>query len=309
MSLAIPAQSRANRLSINRRKIWDSISSKWMVICLSFFLLLPLSIGLGLVIKSSDLWRSQALSKLIFSSEWSPSEGQFGFWPFIVSSVWVTIIALIISMPLCLLAAIYLTQFAPQWMLKFMRPVIDILAGIPSVVYGVWGVLVIVPLVADTIAPWFHNDSLGYSILAGALVLSVMSVPYILNMILEVFRQIPVELGEAALSLGSTKWETIKHVFLRKGATGIISAYGLGFSKALGETIAVMMVVGNVVQVPASVFEAGYPLPALVANNYGEMMSVPSYDSALMFGSLLLFLIIITINIIFRYIIYKSEAI
>ncbi len=309
MSLAINTTTDSQTLSINRRKIWDSISSKWMVLCLSFFLLLPLCIGLGLIIKSSDLWRTHTFSNLILSSDWSPSEGKFGFLPFILSSIEVTVIALVISCPLCLLSSIYLTQFAPQWMLKFMRPVIDILAGIPSVVYGVWGVLVIVPLVSDTIAPWFHNDSLGYSILAGALVLSVMSIPYILNMILEVFRQIPVELGEAALSLGSTKWETIKHVFLRKGATGIISAFGLGFSKALGETIAVMMVVGNVVQVPHSVFDAGYPLPALVANNYGEMMSVPTYDSALMFGSLLLFLIIITINVIFRFIIYKSEAI
>ena len=145
-----------------------------------------------------------------------------------------------------------------------MRPVIDILAGIPSVVYGVWGVLVIVPFVGDKIAPLFNEESLGYSILAGALVLAVMSIPYILNMLLEVFRQIPVELGEASLSLGSTKWETIKHVFLRKGATGILSAFGLGFSKALGETIAVMMVIGNVVQIPSSVFDAGYPLPALL---------------------------------------------
>ncbi len=309
MSVALIAPDSSTNFSLTRRKIWDNISSKWMIVCLTFFLLLPLAIGLGLVFKSSDLWHSQPLYKLISSSDWSPGEGQFGFLPFIVSSVEVTIIALIISCPLCLLASIYLTQFAPQWMLRFMRPVIDILAGIPSVVYGVWGVLVIVPLVADKIAPMFHADSLGYSILSGALVLSVMSVPYILNMILEVFRQIPVELGEAALSLGSTKWETIKHVFLRKGATGIISAFGLGFSKALGETIAVMMVVGNVVQVPQSVFDAGYPLPALIANNYGEMMSVPTYDSALMFGCLLLFLIIVTINVIFRFIIYKSEAI
>ena len=136
-----------------------------------------------------------------------------------------------------------------------------------------------------------------------------MSIPYILNMILEVFRQVPVELGEASLSLGATKWETIKHLYLRKSAPGIFSAYGLGFSKALGETIAVLMVVGNVVQKPSSVFDAGYPLPALVANNYGEMMSIPSYDSALMFASLLLFVIILGINIVFRYIIYKSELI
>lgn len=293
---------------MTKRKLTDSISSKWMMVCLSFFLLMPLAIGTGLVIKSSGLLSEHTLGNLIFSSDWSPSDDQYGFWPFIVSSLWVTIIALIISMPLCLLAAIYLTQFSPSWMLKIMRPVIDILAGIPSVVYGVWGVLIIVPFVGDKVAPFFDNESLGYSILAGALVLSVMSIPYILNMLLEVFRQVPVELGEASLSLGATKWETIKHVFIRKGATGILSAYGLGFSKALGETIAVMMVVGNVVQVPESVFDAGYPLPALVANNYGEMMSIPSYESALMFGSMLLFVIILAINIFFRYIIYKSEA-
>ncbi|HNP21239.1 MAG TPA: phosphate ABC transporter permease subunit PstC [Panacibacter sp.] len=294
---------------MTKRKLADSLSSKWMLVCLSFFLLMPLAIGAGLVIKSSGLLSEHTLSSLILSSDWSPSDDQYGFWPFIVSSLWVTIIALIISMPLCLLAAIYLTQFSPSWVLKIMRPVIDILAGIPSVVYGVWGVLIIVPFVGDKVAPFFENESLGYSILAGALVLSVMSVPYILNMLLEVFRQVPVELGEASLSLGATKWETIKHVFIRKGATGILSAYGLGFSKALGETIAVMMVVGNVVQVPESVFDAGYPLPALVANNYGEMMSIPSYESALMFGSLLLFVIILAINIFFRYIIYKSEVI
>ncbi|HEY6976249.1 MAG TPA: phosphate ABC transporter permease subunit PstC [Chitinophagaceae bacterium] len=290
------------------RKLLDSASSKWMLACLSFFLLLPLAIGTGLVFKASGLLDNHTLSSLIFSSDWSPGDGQFGFWPFILSSLWVTVVALVISMPLCLLASIYLSQFAPKWMLKFMRPVIDILAGIPSVVYGVWGVLVIVPFVSDKVAPFFNTESLGYSILAGALVLAVMSIPYILNMLLEVFRQVPVELGEASLALGATKWETIKHVFVRKGATGILSAFGLGFSKALGETIAVMMVVGNVVQAPASVFDAGYPLPALVANNYGEMMSIPSYDSALMFGSLLLFVIILAINILFRYIIYKSEA-
>ena len=293
---------------MTRRKIIESLSSKWMIVCLTFFLLLPLAIATGLVIKSTGLLSNHSIFGLITSSEWAPSDGKFGFLPFIVSSLWVTITAIIIAMPLCLLSAIYLSQFAPKWLLRVMHPIIDILAGIPSVVYGVWAVLVIVPLVRDEIAPFFHADSVGYCILSGALILAVMSIPYILNLLLEVFRQIPVELGEASLALGSTKWETIKKVYLRKGGTGILSAYGLGFSKALGETLAVMMVIGNVVQVPHSVFDAGYPLPALVANNYGEMMSIPSYDSALMLGSLLLFGIIIIINIFFRYIIYKSEA-
>ncbi|HWB28579.1 MAG TPA: phosphate ABC transporter permease subunit PstC [Chitinophagaceae bacterium] len=291
------------------RKLIDIISSRWMLVCLSICLVLPLAIGSGLVLKSLPLLKKHSFSKLVSSSDWSPSDGQFGFWPFITGSLWVTAIALVICIPLCLLASIYLTQFTPKWMLKAMRPVIDILAGIPSVVYGVWGVLVIVPLVGDTIAPRFHVDSLGYSILAGGLVLAVMSIPYILNMLLEVFRQIPLELGEASLSLGATKWETIKYIFLRKGRPGIFSAFGLGFSKALGETMAVLMVVGNVAQLPTSVFDAGYTLPALIANNYGEMMSIPSYDSALMFGALLLFAIIIAINILSRYIIYKAELI
>lgn len=291
------------------RRLIDGVSTKWMQACLTFCLIMPLAIGTGLVFKSTGLFSTQKLGTLIFSEDWYPSDGHFGFWPFIVSSVWVTVLSLIISIPLCLFASIHLTQYAPKWVLKFMRPVIDILAGIPSVVYGVWGLLVIVPLVADKIAPLLHKDSMGYSILAGAIVLAVMSIPYILNMLLEVFRQIPVELGEASLSLGATKWETIKHVFLRKGSAGILSAFGLGFSKALGETIAVLMVIGNVPQIPQSMFDSGYTLPGLIANNYGEMMSIPSYDSALMFGALLLFAIIIIINIIFRYIIYKSELI
>jgi phosphate transport system permease protein len=291
------------------RKLRDNLSSKWMMLCLLFCLLLPLGIFCGLIIKSLPLLKTHSIFSLISSSDWSPSEGKFGFWPFIFGSVLVTIIAVVICIPLCLLSSIYLTQYAPNWMLSFMRPVIDILAGIPSVVYGVWGVIVIVPFVGDKLAPMFHIDSLGYSVLAASLVLAVMGIPYILNMLLEVFRQIPVELGEASLSLGATKWETIKHVFLRKGSAGIFSAFGLGFSKALGETMAVLMVIGNVVQVPHSMFEAGYTLPALIANNYGEMMSIPSYDSALMFAALLLFVIILAINIVFRYIIYKSEAI
>lgn len=291
-----------------KRKVIDSLTGKWMMICLGFFLVLPLFIGGGLILKSVDLLRAESLSALLFSSDWFPMDGKFGFLPFIVSSLSVTGLSVLITLPLCLFPAIYLSFFAHPRLLVFMRPVIDILAGIPSVVYGVWGVIVIVPFVADGLAPFFGTTSMGYSLLAGAIVLAIMSIPYILNMLLEVFRQIPSELAEASLSLGATKWETIKHVFLRKGAAGMFSAFGLGFSKALGETIALMMVVGNVVQIPRSVFDAGYPLPALVANNYGEMMSIPSYESALMFGSLLLLILIISINIFFRYLINKYES-
>lgn len=188
-----------------------------------------------------------------------------------------------------------------------MHPVIDILAGIPSVIYGVWGIITIVPLVAR-LGSWFGIDSTGYSILAGGIVLAVMCTPYILNMLIEIFRSMPIGLKEASLSLGSTYWECIKWVLVRKGLSGILSAFGLGISYALGNTIAVLMVVGNRVQFPSNVFEAGYPLPALIANNYGEMMSIPLYDSALMFAALLLFVMVTFFNFASRYVIQKTEV-
>src|ERR1051325_6953297 len=111
---------------MTQRKIIDSISSKWMMAGLTFFLLLPLAIATGLIIKSSGLLEGHSFFSLVSSSEWSPMDGQFGFWPFILSSLWVTITAILISMPLCLLASIYLSQFAPKWVLRFMYPVVDI---------------------------------------------------------------------------------------------------------------------------------------------------------------------------------------
>jgi phosphate transport system permease protein len=288
-----------------KRKLLDKISTLWMQLAIWFVLLLPLMIGLGLIIKSIPLIQQNSFWGIISSSVWSPMKGDFGFLPFIYSTVLITIVSTVISIPLCLLSAIHLTQYAPKWLLNIMHSVIDILAGIPSVVYGVWGILVVVPFVSE-IAPFFNKSSSGYSILAGALVLAVMTIPYVLNMLIEVFNSIAIEYKEASLSLGATYWETIKYVVLKKGLSGILSAFGLGISKALGETIAVLMVVGNVVQFPHSVFDAGYPLPALIANNYGEMMSIPMYDSALMLAALFLFIIVIFFNLASRYFIQKS---
>ncbi|MEZ5199322.1 MAG: phosphate ABC transporter permease subunit PstC [Bacteroidales bacterium] len=208
-----------------------------------------------------------------------------------------------------LLISIHLTQYARQYVLKIMHPVIDILAGIPSVIYGVWGILIIVPFVSDYLGPLLGKQSTGYSILAGGIVLSIMIIPFILNILIEIFKSIPKELSEASLSLGATKWQTIKLVIVKKALPGIISAMGLGLSRAFGETIAVLMVVGNVVKIPSGVFQPGYPLPALIANNYGEMLSIPLYDSALMFAALLLFIVVIVFNYFSRLLIVRYENI
>lgn len=289
------------RLLINRT------SQTWMSISLGLILLLPLIIGVALFLKSGPLLGMDSLYHLLFSTEWSPRSGNFGFWPFIQSSLYVTLLSFVFSAPLCLFAAIYLTQFAHKRLILVMHPVIDILAGIPSVIYGMWGILVIVPWVGDVLAPSFNIHSTGYSIFAGGIVLAIMCIPYMLNMLIETFNTIPTGLKEAALSLGATRWETIKHVIARKAKPGIISAFGLGVAKAFGETLAVMMVVGNMIKLTCNPFDAGYPLPALIANNYGEMLSIPMYDSALMLAALILLVVILLINLVFRYFIYKTQ--
>jgi len=289
------------------RALRSRIHTSWMILALAFSLLLPVMLGIGLYLKSIPLLEDQSLVSILFSGKWKPLSGHFGMLPFIVSSLWVTILALLLAGPVCLLSAIHLTQYARPIVLKIMHPVIDILAGIPSVIFGVWGVLVIVPWVAEVIGPMFGKNITGYSIFSGGVVLAVMIIPFILNILIEVFRTIPEELTEATLSLGATRWMFVKHVLLRKAFPGIVSAFSLGLSRAFGETIAVLMVVGNVTRIPNGALQPGYPLPALIANNYGEMLSIPMYDSALMLAALVLLVIVILFNILSRWLIYRVE--
>jgi phosphate transport system permease protein len=278
-----------------------------MTISLVIVMVLPLVLGTGLLVKSLILLGNHSLSDLLFSSDWKPLTGKFGFLPFIVSSLWVTFLALLIAGPICLLTSIHLTQYAKPWVLKLMHPIIDILAGIPSVIYGVWGILIIVPAISKYIGPLFGRETSGYTLLSGALVLAVMIIPFVLNILIDVFKSIPDELKEASLALGASQWQTIKKVLVRKAFPGIVSALGLGLSRAFGETIAVLMVVGNVAKVPKGVLQPGYPLPALIANNYGEMLSIPLYDSALMLAALILFLVVLFFNFISRVAIVRLE--
>jgi phosphate transport system permease protein len=132
-----------------------------------------------------------------------------------------------------------------------------------------------------------------------------MIIPFVLNILIEIFRSIPTELKEATLSLGATQWQTIKHVLIKKALPGIIAAFGFGLARAFGETMAVLMVVGNVVKLPHGVFDPGYTLPALIANNYGEMLSIPSYDSALMFAALLLLAVSLFFNLVMHFFIVR----
>jgi phosphate transport system permease protein len=278
------------------RLISEKFRKSWMLFTLLIILVLPFAIGLSLSVKAWPILAKWGIGDVIFGSDWMPGAGKFGLWPFIVNSVLITLTGLAFMIPVCLAAAVYITQFAPLWIKRILRTVIDILAGIPSVIFGLWGVITIVPLVAGWAAKAGAENATGYSVLAAGLVIAVATVPFVLNMLIELFESVSMELMETGLAMGASRWQTIRDIIIKKVKHGIVAAFTLGVSKAFGETIAVLMVVGNIVQIPGSIFDAGYPLPALLANNYGEMMSIPMYDSALMLSALILLVIVIIFN-------------
>jgi phosphate transport system permease protein len=261
----------------------------------------------ALFAKSRPILSTKPVLDLLLGTAWNPSRGEFGFLPFIAGTLWVTGVAVIIAVPLCLLTAIFLSEYSPRWLREFAKPPIDLLAGIPSVVYGVWGVIVVVPFIKNHVGPAFGTHTSGYSILAGGVVLAIMIFPVIIHISLEVLGAVKFEVREVSLALGATRWQTVKHAILRKASPGIFAAVVLGLSRAFGETMAVLMVTGNVARLPHSVFQPAYTLPALIANNYGEMLSIPLYDSALMLASLILLLVTLIFNIMSQAILVRLE--
>jgi phosphate transport system permease protein len=261
----------------------------------------------GLFLRSKPILEEHSILTLLTSTTWRPMAGEFGLLPFIAGTLWVTAVAVVIAVPLSILSAAYLSEYAHRSIRAVAKPFIDVLAGIPSVVYGVWGILVVVPLIKDHIAPAVGSFSTGYSVLAGGVVLAVMVIPVMVHVILEVFATVPVEIRDASLAVGATRWQTVRNVVMRRAMPGIFAAVVLGLSRAFGETMAVLMVVGNVPIVPKSVLDPAYPLPALVANNYGEMMSVPLYDSALLLACLVLLVVVLLFNIVSRSVLVRIE--
>jgi phosphate transport system permease protein len=221
-----------------------------------FIILLLLVIGLSLFFKALPIMREKNLWVLLTSADWKPFKGDFGFLPFILSTFYVSLIAIIIALPFSILTSIYLNSYASKNVRRLFEPVVDLLSGIPPIIYGVWGTLTIVPLIANKIAPKFVEFSTGYTVLAGGVVLAVMIIPLLISIMVEVFRSIPKEMIDASLSMGATKWQTVKKVILRKSVSGIIAATVLALSRAFGETMAVLMVCGNITQIPHSVFNA-----------------------------------------------------
>ncbi|MDP4266290.1 MAG: phosphate ABC transporter permease subunit PstC [Bacteroidota bacterium] len=241
-----------------------------------------------------------SLTKMLFGKEWYPSSrpaALFGILPLILGTLWVSIGAILIALPLGMATAIYMAEIANNKVRNTLKPIIELLSGIPSVVYGFFGLIVIVPLIQTT-----FNLPVGESALAGSIVLGIMALPTIITIAEDAIRTTPRSLKEASLALGANKWQTIVRVCIPYGASGITAGIILGVGRAMGETMAVLMVTGNAGVIPHSFLQPVRTIPATIAAELGETAVGSSHYKALFVLGAILFIITLIINLMVEFV-------
>ena len=251
--------------------------------------------------------------KFIINTEWDPVLENFGALPFIFGTIYSSIIALVIALPLSVGIAVFLTEFIPKWLEGPISMLVELLAAIPSIVYGLFGMFVMAPWLRKVVEPLlgdhlgfiflFKGPPYGLGMLAAALILTVMILPIITSISRDILKSIPDSQREASYALGATKWETIK-IILEGGKSGILGATLLGLGRAIGETMAVTMVIGNNPQISTSLFEPGYTMASVIANEFTEATST-LYLSSLIEIALLLFVLTIILNSFARLVVWS----
>ncbi|MEO6778854.1 MAG: phosphate ABC transporter permease subunit PstC [Gemmatimonadaceae bacterium] len=280
--------------------------------------LLLIVIAVAIATAAWPAFRASGFS-FITSSEWDVPAGKFGAAPAIFGTIVSSAIALALATPLGLGAAIFLSELAPRWLQQPVAFLIDLLAAIPSVVYGLWGIFVLIPVLRDDVmpflrdtlhlgsTPFFSGPAYGPSMLAAGVILAIMVLPYISAVSREVLRAVPRSQREAALALGATRWEMIRDVVIPNAKSGIAGGMILGLGRALGETMAVTMVIGNRPDISASLFAPGYTMASLIANEFSEATS-DLHLSALMAVGAVLFVITIIVNGFARWLVWTVST-
>jgi len=256
--------------------------------------------------------------RFLASSTWDPVAEQFGAIPFVYGTLVSSLLALLIAVPLGVGAAIYLAELAPAWIRPPIAFLVELVAAVPSVIYGLWGIFVLAPLLRVWVQPvlgttlgflpLFQGPPYGVGMLAAGIILAIMIVPYITAVTREVLLAVPNSQREAALALGATRWETTRLAVLRYGRSGIIGAVLLGLGRALGETMAVTMVIGNRPEVALSLFAPGYTMASVIANEFTEATS-DLYLAALVEIGLLLFVVTVAVNALARLLVWSVGAV
>lgn len=238
--------------------------------------------------------------QFLFGMEWSPSNDLYGIFPMIIGSLAITGLSLLMAIPLGIFCAIFMAEIAPNRMRKILRPTIQTLSGIPSVVYGFFGLIILVPFMR------VQFGGTGFSMFTASIILTVMILPIIVSVSEDAIKSVPSEYKEASMALGATHWQTIKNVLFPAAVPGIITSIILGMGRAIGETLAIIMVAGNVVQIPNSIFD---PVRALTSNIAIEMGYATGihYNALFATGIVLIFMILVLL-VIANYFHYKKKV-
>ena len=296
---------------------------KWILASASLFIILI--VGLMVVVMAIQSWPvfQHFGLQFIYGTEWQPAEDiaqppTFAALPFIYGTVVSSLIALIIAVPLGLGTAIFLNELAPQFLRTPISFLIELLAAIPSVVYGLWALFYLVPFLYDHIMPFladtlgfiplFQRPIIGFSMFSAGVILAIMIIPFITAVSREVLAAVPNSQREAALALSATKWEMIRKAVVHYGRSGIVGAVMLGWGRALGETMAVTMVIGNSHFIKTSLFQPGYTMASVIANEIREA-TYPLYVEALIAVGLLLFLVTFIVNGLARLLIIRMSKV
>ena len=306
-AIALPASARDTADARNDRRF------RWLLTATAVFVLVTLAgAALSMLWGGRSVLASEGLG-FFFSTDWNPVENKYGALVPIYGTVVTAVIAMLIAVPVSFGIAFFLTEVAPRWLRTPVGTAIELLAGVPSIIYGMWGFFVLMPVMREHLIPWlndhlgplpvigalFQGPPIGAGMLTSGIVLSIMVIPFISSVMREVFLTVPARLKESAYALGATKWEVSWDIVLPYTRSAVIGGVFLGLGRALGETMAVAFVIGNSVQMSASLLEPGTTIAALIANDFGE--ATETYRSALLLLGFVLFIVTFIVLAIARY--------
>jgi phosphate transport system permease protein len=270
-----------------------------------------------LIVKAWPALSHQGVFSFLFTNDWNPSKEIFGAWPLVVGTLITAAIALVIGVPIAVATALFITELAPRKVRSPLVILVELLAAVPSVVYGLWGIFVLIPKLKPA-EQWF-SDSFGFlpfvggnvagpSYFIAGLILAIMILPIVSAISREVISTVPPDLKEASLALGATRWEMIRMAVLPYSRAGITGAAMLGLGRAIGETIAVTLVIGNSPTIGKQLFDQGYTLAAVIANEFGEAANDKVHAGALFAAGLVLFVLTLLINFAARGLVRRAEG-
>jgi len=293
----------------------DRIYELLTIACALVVPALVVSIAVAIFVAAWPAFAKLGLS-IVTSSNWDVAGGHFGAAPAVFGTLVSSAVALVIATPLAIGVAIFLSEFSPVWLRQPVGFLVDLLAAIPSVVYGLWGIFVLIPLLREHVmpflrdtlhlgaTPFFSGPAYGPSMLAAGVILAIMALPYISAVSREVLMAVPRSQREAALALGATRWEMIRDAVIPYARSGIIGGIMLGLGRALGETMAVTMLIGNRPEISASLLAPGYTMASLIANEFSEATN-DLHLSALMAVGVVLFIITLIVNAVARWLVWS----